>query len=100
MIERRDEELSHIYRDTEATRPAPAEAQRAEASAKSPVAGPPRAESPQKSQSVALPPPAPAAPSPPAAPRTDKVKQPTVETALSGERRGTGQPARMPAIPP
>jgi len=76
-----------------------AERPRAEASAKSPVAGQPRADSPQKSPSVALPHPAPAAPSPPAAPRSDKVKQPTVETALSGERRGTGQPARVPAIP-
>jgi len=28
------------------------------------------------------------------------VQQHTVETALSGERRATGQPARLPAIPP
>ena len=28
------------------------------------------------------------------------MQQHTVETALSGERRATGQPARLPAIPP
>src|SRR5439155_20184659 len=86
----------------EATRASPAEPKRGEALARSPVAEPPRADSPQKSPSVALThaAPAPAAPSPQAAPRSDKVKPPTVETALSGERRGTGQPARVPAIPP
>ena len=30
----------------------------------------------------------------------DRAKPATVETALSGERRATGQPARLPAIPP
>ena len=85
---------------TEATRASPAEPHRAEASAKSPVAEARRADSPAKSPPVALPHPAPAAPSPQAAARSDKVKQPTVETALSGERRATGQPARVPAIPP
>ena len=86
----------------EATRASPAEPKRGEALARSPVAEPLRADSPQKSPSVALPhaAPAPAAPSPQAAPRSDKVKPPTVETALSGERRATGQPARVPAIPP
>ncbi len=86
----------------EATRASPAEPKRVEALARSPVAEPPRADSPQKSPSVALPHPAPApvAPNPQAAPRSDKVKPPTVETALSGERRATGQPARVPAIPP
>ena len=81
-------------------RASPAEPQRTEPSEKSRVAEQPRADSPQKSPSVALPPPAQTAPSPQAAPRSDKVKPPTVETALSGERRGTGQPARVPAIPP
>ena len=83
-------------------RASPAEPQRVEASAKSPVLEQARANSPAKSPPVALPhpAPAPAAPSPQAAPRSDRVKQPTVETALSGERRGTGQPVRVPAIPP
>ena len=76
---------------------APPELKRAESS----PAAPPRAAAPGKSPSVdllrAAPP---AAPSPQAAPRRDKVKTPTVETALSGERRATGQPARVPAIPP
>ncbi len=86
----------------EATRASPAEPKRVEALVRSPVAEPSRADSLQKSPSVALPhaAPAPAAPSPQAAPRSDKVKAPTVETALSGERRATGQPARVPAIPP
>jgi len=170
MIERRDEELSHIYRDAEGPRPpqrvddnilaasqrvastvrrpavfgfsrrwgtpialaatvlvtftlalmvferqsgvdvlapkapraaqpakvAPPELKRAESS----PAAPPRAAAPGKSPSVdllrAAPP---AAPSPQAAPRSDKVKPPTVETALSSERRATGQPARVPDIP-
>ena len=83
-------------------RASPAEPQRVEASAKSPVLEQARANSPAKSPPVALPhpAPAPAAPSPQVAPRSDRVKQPTVETALSGERRGTGQPVRVPAIPP
>jgi len=82
-------------------RASPAGPQRAEPSGKSPVAEPPQA-SPQKSPSTDLPraAPAPAAPGPQAASRSDKVQQHTVETALSGERRGTGQPARVPAIPP
>ena len=76
---------------------APQEPKRTESS----PAEPPRAVSLQKSPSVDLPraAPAPAAPSPQAAPRSDRVQQHTVETALSGERRGTGQPARLPAIP-
>jgi len=82
-------------------RASPAEPLRAEPSGKSPVAEPPQA-SPQKSPSTDLPraAPAPAAPDPQAASRSDRVQQHTVETALSGERRGTGQPARVPAIPP
>ena len=85
-----------------ATRASPAEPKRAEALVRSPVVEPQRADSLQKSPSVALPhaAPAQAAPSPQVAPRSDKVKAPTVETALSGERRATGQPARVPAIPP
>jgi len=75
---------------------APPELKRAESS----PAAPPRAAAPGKSPSVdllrAAPP---AAPSPQAAPRSDKVKPPTVETALSSERRATGQPARVPDIP-
>ena len=83
-------------------RASPAEPQRAEPSGKSPVTEPPRADSLEKSSSTdlaraAL---APAAPGPQAASRSDRVQQHTVETALSGERRGTGQPARVPAIPP
>jgi hypothetical protein len=65
----------------------PAEIQRAAPAGKSPVAAPPR---PEK---------APDTPGPQAAPRSDKVQQHTVETALSSERRATGQPARAPAIP-
>jgi hypothetical protein len=65
----------------------PAEIQRAAPAGKSPVAAPPR------------PGPAPATPGPQAASRSDKVQQHTVETALSSERRATGQPARVPAIP-
>jgi hypothetical protein len=42
---------------------------------------------------------APAAPIAQTAAPLDRVKQRTVETALSGERRATGQPARVPAIP-
>jgi len=75
---------------------APPELKRAESS----PAAPPRAAAPGKSPSVDLPRAAPpAAPSPQAAPRSDKVKPPTVETALSSERRATGQPARVPDIP-
>ena len=76
---------------------APPEPKRTESS----PPGPPRAASPEKSPSVDLPRAAPpAAPSPQAATRSDRVQQHTVETALSGERRATGQPARLPAIPP
>src|SRR6266849_917009 len=76
---------------------APPEPKRAQPS----PAGPPRAYSPEKSSSVDLPraAPAPAAPSPPAAPRSNRVEQRTVETALSSERRATGQAARVPAVP-
>lgn len=165
MTERRDEELSHIYREAEGPRPpqrvddnilaasqrvagnirrptafglprrwgtpvavaatvlvsstvalmvferqsgvdvlAP-KAPRAERPAKAATppraspAEPPRADSPEKSppmdQARAAP-----APAPQAASRSDRVQQHTVETALSGERRGAGQPARAPAIPP
>src|SRR5205809_2983 len=101
MIERRDEELSHIYRGAEGPRP-PQRVDDNILAASQRVAGTVRrrADSPAKSPSVALPHPAPAAPSLPAASRSDRVKQPTLETALSGERRATGQPARVPAIPP
>jgi hypothetical protein len=77
---------------------APPEPKRTESS---PVE-PPRADSLEKSSSVDLPraAPKPATPSPQAASRNDRVQPPTVETALSGERRATGQPARVPAIPP
>jgi hypothetical protein len=72
----------------------------AEQPAKSPPAEP-RAEPPEKSppgelRSAA---PAPAAPSPQAAAPLDRAKPPTVETALSSERRATGQPARVPEVP-
>jgi len=85
----------------QAGRPAkvvPPEPKRAE----SPPVEPPRANSLEKSSSVDLPraAPEPAAPSPQAASRSDRVQQSTVETALSRERRATGQPARVPAIPP
>ena len=72
----------------------PAEIQRAAPAGKSPVAAPPRPE-----KAPATPEKAPATPGPQAAPRSDKVQQHTVETALSSERRATGQPARAPAIP-
>ncbi len=173
MIERRDEELSHIYRDAEGPRPpqrvddnilaasqrvagtvrrhagfgfprrwgtpvalaatvlvtftlalmvferesgldtmAP-KAPRAGRTAKVSPAGPVRTEQPAKSPPAepragpsAKSPPAdlrsaaPATPSPQAAAPLDRAKPPTVETALSSERRATGQPARLPAVPP
>ena len=74
-----------------ADRPAkvsPAEPVRAGQLAKSPPAEP---------RSAA---PAPATPSPQAAAPPDRAKPPTVETALSNERRATGRPARVPAVPP
>ncbi len=74
-----------------ADRPAkvsPAEPVRAGQLAKSPPAEP---------RSAA---PAPATPSPQAAAPPDRAKPPTVETALSSERRATGRPARVPAVPP
>ena len=70
----------------EATRASPAEPKRVEAAGKSP---------PVEIQHAA-----PAAPIAQTAAPLDRAKQRTVETALSGERRGTGQPARVPAIPP
>ena len=164
MIERRDEELSHIYRDAEGPRPpqrvddnilaasqrvagtvpppavvafsrrwgtpvaiaatvlvtstvalmvferqsgfdtvakvprtagpaknSPATSVRTDQPAKSPSAEP-RAEPSEKS--------APAEPRSAAAAPADRAKPATVETALSGEHRATGQPARLPAIPP
>src|SRR6266853_1880765 len=74
-----------------ADRPAkvsPAEPVRAGQLAKSPPAEP---------RSAA---PAPATPSPQAAAPPDRAKPPTVETALSSERRATGRPVRVPAVPP
>jgi hypothetical protein len=174
MIERRDEELSHIYRDAEGPRPpqrvddnilaasqrvagtvpppavvafsrrwgtpvaiaatvlvtstvalmvferqsgvdtlakvpstgraakvSPATPVRTDQPAKSPSAEP-RAEPsekfpPAEPRSAAA---APVTPSPKAAAPADRAKPATVETALSGERRATGQPARLPVIPP
>ncbi len=77
---------------------APPEPKRTESS----PAGPPRAGGPEKSPPAELPSaaPAPAAPSPPAASRSNRVEQRTVETAFSRERRATGQPARVPQVPP
>src|SRR5207249_10031490 len=72
---------------------------RTEQPAKSPPAGP-RAGPSQKSPSAELRSAAPATPSPQAAAPLDRAKPPTVETALSSERRATGQPARLPAVPP
>jgi hypothetical protein len=65
----------------------PAEATRADQPAKSP---------PAELQSAV---PEPATPGPQAAPGSDGVRQPTAETALSGERRATGQPARGQVVP-
>ncbi len=70
----------------EATRASPAEPKRVEAAGKSP---------PVEIQHAA-----PAAAIAQTAAPLDRAKQRTVETALSGERRATGQPARVPAIPP
>ena len=158
MSERRDEELSHIYRDTEGPRPAQrvddnilAASQRVASTIrrpaafglprrwgtpvalaatvlvtstlalvvferesgvgslapKAPRAGRPAKAAPAEPQRAAPAEPpradslaAPTAPIPQAAPRSDRVQQHTVETALSAERRATGQPARLPAIPP
>ena len=173
MIERRDEELSHIYRDAEGPRPpqrvddnilaasqrvagtvrrragfgfprrwgtpvalaatvlvtftlalmvferepgldsmapkapragrtakvSPASPVRTEQPAKSPPAEP-RAQPPEKTPPAEQQSAAPATPSPQAAAPLDRAKPPTVETALSSERRATGQPARLPAVPP
>jgi resuscitation-promoting factor RpfA len=65
----------------------PAEATRADQPAKPP---------PEELQSAVA---EPAAPSPQAAPRSDGVQQSTVETALSGEHRATGRPARVQQVP-
>jgi len=168
MIERRDEELSHIYRDAEGPRPPqrvddnilaasqrvastvrrpaafgfsrrwgtpvalaatvlvtftlalmvferqsgldaiapkapgavrPAKVSPAEATRASP-AEPKRVEAAGKSPPVEIQHAAPAAPIAQTAAPLDRAKQRTVETALSGERRATGRPARVPAIPP
>jgi len=160
MIERRDEELSHIYRDAEAPRPpqrvddnilaasqrvaglvrrpaglgfarrwgaqvalaatvlvtstlalmvyerqsgldalAP-EAPRADRPAKVSPAQAARTAPPEKSPTAEPQSAAPAPPIPQAAAPSDRAKQRTVETALSSERRATGEPARVPAIPP
>jgi hypothetical protein len=79
----------------------PATSVRTDQPAKSPSAEP-RAEPSEKSppaepRSAAA---APVTPSPKAAAPADRAKPATVETALSGERRATGQPARLPVIPP
>jgi len=174
MSERRDEELSHIYRDAEGPRPAQrvddnivAASQRVAGNVRRPAAfafsrrwgtpvalaatvlvtftlalmvferesgldtlapkaprggrtpkvspaAPVRAEQPAKSPPVearaepsAKTPspelrsaaPAPATPSPRAPAPLERAKPPTVETALSSERRATGQPARLPEVP-
>ncbi len=161
MIERRDEELSRIYRDADGPRPqqrvddnilaasqrvagagarpagarfarrwgtpvalaatvlvtftlalmvferesgldtmAP-KAPRADRPAKVSPAAPVRADQPAKSPPAELrsAAPAPAMPSPQAVAPLDRAKPPTVETALSRERRATGQPARVPEVP-
>jgi hypothetical protein len=79
----------------------PAAPVRVEQPVKSPPAEP-RAEPAAKSPPAELPSaaPAPAAPSPQGAAPLDRARPATVETALSGERRATGQPARVPAVPP
>src|SRR6266853_3860498 len=77
---------------------APPEPKRTESS----PAGPPRAGGPEKSPPAELPSAA-LAPGPPAASRSNRsnrVEQRTVETAFSRERRATGQPARVPQVPP
>ena len=167
MIERRDEELSHIYRDAEGPRPPqrvddnilaasqrvastvrrpagfgfsrrwgtpvalaatvlvtftlalmvferqsgldaiapkapgavrPAKVSPAEATRASP-AEPKRVEAAGKSPPVEIQHGAPAAPIAQTAAPLDRAKQRTVETALSGERRAIGQPARVPEVP-
>jgi hypothetical protein len=155
MIERRDEELSRIYRDAEGPRPSQrlddnilAASQRVASTIRRPAGfgfsrrwgtpvalaatvlvtftlalmvferesgldtlapkapraarmakvAPPEPKHTESSP-VDLPRAAPAMPSPQAASRGDRVQQPTVETALSGERRATGQPARVPQVP-
>ncbi len=77
----------------------PAGPVRAEQPAKSPPTEP-RAQAPEKTPPAELRSAAPATPSPQAAAPLDRAKPPTVETALSSERRATGQPARLPAVPP
>src|SRR6266849_6060604 len=78
----------------------PAVPKRADPPAKSPPAesraGPLEKPPPAEPPSAA---PAPAAPVPQAAAPLDRAKQRTVETALSSERRATGQSARVPEIP-
>ncbi|HYU67901.1 MAG TPA: hypothetical protein VEL09_01080 [Burkholderiales bacterium] len=150
MIERRDEELSRIYRDAEAPRPPQrvddnilAASQRVAGLVRRPAglgfarrwgaqvalaatvlvtstlalmvyerrsgldAIAPQVPRPGRTAKVSPVEPraapaekSPAAPSPQAASRSDRVQPATVETALSSERRATGQPARVPAIPP
>ncbi len=64
-------------------------------------AAPVRADQPAKSPPAELrsAAPAPAMPSRQAVAPLDRAKPATVETALSSERRATGQPARVPAVP-
>ena len=90
-----------VPRAGRAAKVSPAAPVRTDQPAKSPPAEP-RAEPSAKSPPAELPSAAaaPAAPSPRAAAPLDRAKPATVETALSGERRATGQPARVPAVPP
>ncbi len=74
-------------------------APRADRPAKVSPAAPVRADQPAKSPPAEPRSVAPAMPSPQAVAPLDRVKPPTVETALSSERRATGQPARVPAVP-
>jgi len=78
----------------------PPETPRAPQAEKSSPAEPQRAAPAGKSPSAEIQHAAPAAPIAQTAAPLDRAKQRTVETALSGERRATGQPARVPAIPP
>jgi hypothetical protein len=100
-------------RTAPAAKSQPAEPQRADSAAKSPSAGfqgtPPatkfqpaearRAVPAAKSPPAGLQPAAPATPVPQAAAPLERAKQRTVETVFSSERRATGQPARLPAVP-
>ena len=88
-----------VPRAGRAAKVSPAAPVRTDQPAKSPSTEP-RAEPSQKSPPAEPRSAAPVTPSPKAAAPLDRAKPATVETALSGERRATGQPARLPAIPP